>query len=313
MPTTTTATTNFNLTVTAWVQRRVLENLRGRYVHALPGNYQEGEFIKGTNLITLVAYPDLPAITSALTEGTPPTDQALSINVESFSATQIGGTVAISDVAALQSPHNLLEVASERVGDQAAKSIDELVRLELLNSTNVIYSNGAARSAVTAVLTGDLVKRAVAQLQANDVPPFPDGFYRAIIHPWAAGSLMRDTASGGWMDIYKYTNTMGGPLSNAEIGMYAGVRFLVSTRASRFLGAGGGGANVYATTFFGPDAYVLQWMQRLQVFVVPPGGDHVDPIAQKAIIGWKTMFGCRLIRSANVDRTVRVESTALNG
>lgn len=312
MATTSTATANFSATVTTWVKRRVMENLRARLVHALPGNYAEAEFIKGTNTLTLVGYPDLAAQTAALTEGVPPTGQALTISVETFSATQIGGVIELTDRVMELSPHNLLDIAVERAAFQAALTIDELVRLELLNSTNVIYSNGAARSAVSAALTGDLIKRAVQELQARDVPPFADGYYRAIIHPHAAGSLQRDTSNGGWMDIYRYTNVPGGILSSAEIGSYAGVRFLISSRASRFLGAGSGGANVYATTLFGPDAYALQWQQRLQTYVEGPGGIS-DPLHQLVRVGWKTAFGCRLIRVSTGDRTIRIESTALNG
>jgi N4-gp56 family major capsid protein len=306
-----TGTTNFSNTVTPWVQRQVLENLRAKYVHALPGNYQEGEFLKGTNLVTMVAYPDPAASTATLTEGTPPSEEALTISTESFSASQFGRVFAVTDVAMTQSPHNLMDIIVERLADLAAKTIDDQVRRELLNGTNVLYSNGAARSAVSAALTGDLIKRAVARLQAANVPTFPDGYYRAIIHPYAAASLQRDTANGGWMDIYKYTNVPGGILSSLEIGSYAGVRFLISSAASVFTGAGAGSADVYATTIIGPNAYVLAWMQRLQTFLIPPGGDHTDPLAQKAQVGFKMMLGCRLIRTATTERIIRVESTVL--
>ena len=35
----------------------------------------------------------------------------------------------------------------------------------------------------TGVLNGDEVRRAVALLKANEIEPYPDGFYRAKIHP----------------------------------------------------------------------------------------------------------------------------------
>src|SRR5690348_12871771 len=102
MATTSTATTNFSSTVTADVKKRVLANLRARYAHIAPPNPISASYREGTNSFVYVTYPDLSAATTALTEGTAPTANALSISTDSFSATQIGSTVEITDLAALQ-------------------------------------------------------------------------------------------------------------------------------------------------------------------------------------------------------------------
>ncbi len=314
MATTTTATSNFSSTVTAEVKRRVLENLRSRIVHANPEATGPipGSYVKGTNSFVYVTYPDLSPATTALTEAQAPTDAALSISTESFSATQLGKTVAISDLAALQSPHNLLEIASERLARNASESMDVLVRSIIQAGTSVVYSKGGARTAIATsdIITGAFVKRMVEELSANDVEPFGDGTYHAIIHPRVAADLQRDTASGGYVDVFKYDDA--GVLRGFRTANYAGVRFFITSDATMFVTAGTSSANVYGSLFMGPGAFALNDLQTLQAYLVPPGGDHSDPLAQKAIAGWKMAFGCKLLTGPG-ERIWRLETGATNG
>lgn len=313
MATLSTATSNFSSTVVALVSKRLEEALRAKYPHAMPGNFTRGEVIAdGFNSLTYVAYADLSAQTAALTEGTTPAAQALTIAVDQATATQIGGVVEITDLAVVQSPHRLIEVAADKVADQAAKSVDVLVREILAAGASVQYSSGAARSALATsnVLTGALVKKMVALLKKQNVPTFGDGFYRCIMSPDSEYDLQTDTAAGGWMDANKYTDAM--PLLTGETGRYGGVRFQISSTAKVFATAGASSANVHSAYFFGPDSYVLGDMQSLRTYFVAPGGDHSDPLAQKALVGWKVTFGAMLL-DANGPRYVRLEhGTTLN-
>lgn len=307
MATLSTATTNFDSTVVALVSRRLEAALRARYPHAMPGNFVNGEVMAdGFNSLTYVAYADLSAQTTALTEGTAPVAQTLAIAVDQATATQVGGVVEITDLAVVQSPHRLITVAADKVADQAAKTVDILVREILAAGASVQYSSGAARSALAAsdVITGALVKKMVALLKKEDVPSFGDGFYRAVLSPDSEYDIQTDTANGGWMDANKYTDAM--PLLTGETGRYGGVRFQISSTAKVFATAGASSANVHSAFFFGPDSYVLGDMQSLRTYFVSPGGDHTDPLAQKALIGWKIAFGCMLL-DANGARYVRLE------
>lgn len=315
MATLTTATSNFSSTVVALVARRLEEALRAKYVHAMPGNFvpAEANIADGYNSLTYVGYADLAASTTALTEGTAPTDQSLTIAVDQATATQIGNTIAVSDLADIQSPHQLISVAADKAADQAAKSVDVLVREILAAGASVQYAGTATSRATVAtshVITGALVKKMVTILARNNVPRFGDGFYRCILHPDSLYDLQTDTANGGWIDVWKYTDNR--PLLTNEIGTFGGVRFQISSNAKVFATAGASSANVYSAYFFGPDSYVLGDMQTLRAYFVPPGGDHSDPIAQKAIVGWKIAFGSMLL-DAQGPRYVRLEhGTTLN-
>lgn len=320
MATLTTATSNFSALVQEVVGKAAEEELRTKLVHTQPGNYLSTSFIKGTNLVRLARYADLAAQTTALTEGTAPTAQALTIASEAFSATQLGGVLELTDLAQIDSPHDLIAINAERAGRQAATTIDILVREILAAGASVQYVTATSRAtlATSNVITGAQVKRMVAILSKNNVPTFGDGFYRAIVHSDTVYDLFTDTATGGWMDASKYVDNA--PLLNGEIGRYHRVRFLetggtgtgTGAGAKVFVDGGASNADVYSTYFFGPGSYTMADSQRLSSYFIAPGGDHSDPIAQKAAIGWKVRFGAMLVDEAG-PRYVRLESGATLG
>ena len=314
MATLSTATSNFSALVQEVVSKSAEKELRTNLVHTIPGNYAPARLDKGTNFYRYARYADVAAQTTALTEGTPPTAQSLTIASEGFSATQIGGIFELTDLGQLDSPHDLIAINAERAGRQAAVTIDVLVR-EILNAgASVQYVTATSRATVASsnIITGAAVKKMVALLSRNNVPAFGDGFYRAIINSLSVYDLFTDTATGGWMDASKYVNNM--PLLKGELGMYHKVRFLetgglgsgTEPGAKVFVDGGAASADVYSTVFLGPGAYALLDSQPLASYFIAPGGDHSDPIAQLAKIGWKTRFGCMLIDEAG-PRYIRLE------
>jgi len=320
MATTTTATSGFSDLVQELVAARAEEELRARAVHAMPGLYVPARFIKGTNTLRYARYADLAVNTTPLTEGTAPTDNELTISSEYFTAAQFGATVAVSDLAQIDSPHDLISIAAERIAYNATRSMDVLVRDEIhanVLTSAVFGATGAttltantANSAVAAagVLTGAFVKNMVARLKGANVPQFADGTYRCIIHPSQEYDLVSDTSVNGWIEANKYVNNM--PLLTNEIGMFAGVRFIVSSDAKVYATAGASSGNVYSALFLGPDAYTIGDSQTLQSYFVAPGGDHTDPLAQKALVGYKMRFGSLLLDAAGARyRVLKTQAT----
>ena len=319
-------TTNFDQTVVALIQKRLEELLRYPLVHLLPGNFRPAQFVKGTNnqmrfiaIKDLVPDPstewtslDTPTAGTApwLTEGTPPTAGDLAIAYENFSANQAGRLIQISDVAMMESPFDLLNVAAERVARDAIVTADQRVARVLIAGTNYITANPSHATTATVatgdLLTGAAVKRAVAILRGSSVPTFPDGTYHAIIHPYVVNDLQQDTDVGGWIDASRYAGAE--QLMTGELGRYAGVRFADSAGAGilKAAGAGSPAIDVYSTIFFGPESYAFGDWGQITTHVTPPGG-HSDPLYQSALVGWKGFFGATLIESAG-PRYVRVES-----
>lgn len=283
------------------------EELRASLPHTTPGNYEPGRIIKGTNLIRFARYPDLSAATTPITQGTAPTSRALSIESETLSVAQYGDVLEWTDLAELDSPHDVVAIGAERAARVAALTIDTIVRDVLAAGTNVKYSNGSARSLVSATITGAMVKQMFWFLQTSNVPTFWDGTYRAIITPEQAYNIEADTATGGWMDAHKYVDNA--PLLSGEVGRYAGVRFLVSDNAKVFTTAGASSADVHSAYFMGPKSYAIGDSQTLRAYFIPRGGDHSDPLAQLGKLGWKVRFGSILIDQAGA-RYVRLETAA---
>ena len=308
-----TDTTNFSVLVQDLVQAKAEQELRARLVHANPDAYVHGRFVKGTNQIRFARYADLGANATELEEGVPPTSQSMAISSDAFSAKQYGQTLSITDLAQLDSPHDLISVASDRLARQAAETMDIVVRDVLAAGTNVTYAGTAAARGdllKTDKLTGELVKKTVAALKAANVPSFADGTYRCIIHPFQEYDLISDATANGWLEANKYVDNT--PLITGEIGKFAGVRFVVSSNAKVWAGAADDSSDVFSAHFFGPDSYTVGDSQTLQAYFTAPGGDHADPLAQMAIAGWKMRFGAKILDLAG-PKYLRVETGATLG
>lgn len=318
---TSTATNGFGALVTQLVQARALEELRARAVHAMPGLYVPGTFVKGTNSIRYARYADLSPNLTTLTEGSAPSADDLVISSEYFTAAQYGGTVAVTDLAQLDNPHDLISIAAERIAYKATRTMDNLVRNVIHSTyrTAAVYgATGAtavtanATTAVTASITGWHIKRLVADMMAANVPAFADGFYRLIIHPNQQFDLLTDTSANGFIELNKYVSDL--PALTNEIGRFGGCRIVVSSDAFRATGAApttysATGAN-YSALFLAPDAYTIGDSQSLQSYFVAPGGDHTDPLAQTALVGYKMRFGTKLLHVSTDTTTSGDNGTA---
>lgn len=308
MATTTTSTTNFDQTVVALVLRTILENLRKRTHWLEEGAWQKASIIPGTNLLRYVSYGDLSSDLQGLTEGdntaTLALEEALTIGYDQFACTQYGRLVGISDIALVENPHELMSVAAERVAWNALETLDRSVGDTIMADTALDTFTSAgytARNEVTQnsadFMSATAVRNAVTLLRAANVPTFPDGYYHGIIHPFAAHDLMAEaaTVTGAWIDVRRYGGPDAEDLLRGEVGRIHGVRFMESNQ-STYLGAGGAAsANIFGTLIYGPDYFVFGDEQSTEAYVVRPGGDHYDPLAQKALVGWKGMWGAQVI------------------
>lgn len=301
MAVTTTASANYNQTVVALVQKRLEELLRAPLPHLLPDNYMPAEFVPGTNnTMRFINIPDMsvvagtptPGTSPWLTEGVTPALEVLGFGYEEFSASQAGRGITLSDVSMKESPFALLEVAADRVARNAIATADKRVADVLLTGTNVLYANGASSSVTFPVgaspLTGALVKRAVALLQAGLVPTFPDGMYHAIVQPGAVFDLMSDTAVGGWIDSARYAGSS--QLMSGELGSYAGVRFIASAAAGQKLAQVGSTALPQVTSTNGSSvlastAHGLVAGNRIRFSAITGGGTAIVTNTNYYVVG----------------------------
>jgi len=255
----------------------------------------------------------LPKATTPLTEGVTPDGRALTVSTVTATVNQYGDYITQSDVLELTAVDNTVLEATKLLGRQAGLTLDTVTRNVLQSGTNVMYAekwvNGEAVEVTSrdgldssAVLTVELVQRAVANLRALNAPTI-DGSYIAIIHPYAAYDLMRDSE---WIDANKY----GSPenLYEGEIGRLAGVRFVQTSEAKIYKNA----ANlaVFGTLFLGAEAYGTTEIEGggLETIVKQKGSaGTADPLDQRSSVGWKGLKTAEILIPQYL---IRVESAS---
>lgn len=289
------------------LNKGLLENLRASLVFGNRAFAEQGRFMPGADAIRFAAVPDLSVATTPLTEGTAPTAVALSVTSVTVSSTQYGNLVEITDIAKVKSPFDLAQTAAERLSRNAAESIDQIVRDVIALGGTAFYSEAAATQRSDLDSTDDEVTAAVlrklaATMFKNKIPRFSDGLYRLIVSPEVAYDITSDTATGGFVDVRKYTDPTD--LLNGEIGRMAGFRIIEAVNAPTFSST----VTVHASLALGA---LPGWgwgdLQTLRAYHVAPGGDHSDPLAQSEKAGWKVDFGVGVLSNA---RYYRLESAA---
>ena len=287
-----TLTPGFDKTVTALVERRIIETLREVSRWLVPGSYIPGTFIPGTNLIRHIAYGDLPVSTGIIAvEGLPPDEIPLNIGYAEYAASQRGRLVGISDVALKMSPHELMAVAAEKVAYDALMTVDRSIAAAVIAGTGITLTVSDVAKGVQA----NDIRRWVTDLKNAHVPTFPDGFYLAMIHPDVVYDLQTDPSIGGWLEVSKYADPSR--LLNGEVGRLYGVRFIETTIGTVTRAA----TDTYNTVLFGPDYFAFGDLQTVETYMVRPGGDHTDPLAQKALVGYKGMWGAKTLEGTNLN------------
>lgn len=248
----------------------------------------------GGKTIQFRKYAPLAKALTPLTEGVTPNGQKLAVSVIEATVAQYGGYIELSDVLLLTAIDNNLIQATKLLGSQAGRTLDTITREVLNGGTNVQYADGtvASRAALQYgantknVLTVDCVKRAVRALKLQNTPRI-DGGYVGIIHPDCAYDLTSDPE---WRYPHQYVDT--DEIYNGEIGRVAGVRFVETTEAKIFAGAGASDRDVYSTLILGENAYgVTEVTGGGLVHIVKQLGSAgtADPLNQRATVGWKAI------------------------
>lgn len=275
--------------------------------HAIPVN--------GGKTIEFRKYDPLPKALTPLTEGVTPDGQKLSMGVVTATVKQYGGFIELSDMLILTAVDNNLVEATKLLGSQAGRTLDTITREVLNGGTNVQYAEGQVTSRAALVggdadpdknhyLTVDAVRKAVRFLKVMNAPRV-NGSYVGIIHPDVSYDLMSDPK---WVNVKTYADPEG--IYAGEIGRIEGVRFVETSEAKVFTGAGAGGRDVYSTLILGADAYGVTEITNggLQHIIKQLGSAGTsDPLDQRATAGWKaTKVAERLVEAY----MVRVETTS---
>ena len=258
-------------------------------------------------------YDPLPKAMTPLTEGVTPNGQKMNVSTVTATVAQYGGFIELSDLLMLTAIDNNLLQATELLGSQAGRTLDTVTREVLNGGTNVQYAEGqvSARSALVGgaasgnhYLTVAAVRKAVRFLKVMNAPRI-DGKYVGIIHPDVAFDLTSDPE---WKYPHQYADPKA--IYEGEIGEIAGVRFVETSEAKVFTGAGASDRDVYSTLILGANAYGVTELEGggLQHIVKQLGSAGTsDPLDQRATAGWKA---AKVAERLSEPFMIRIETTS---
>lgn len=274
-----------------------------------------------------------PLATTPLVEGVTPEGRQLANQDYTVQLAQYGDYVMITDVVSDTHPDNILAEATDLLGENAAETVETLRFNVLKAGTNVFYANQVAgRANVATKITLADQRRVTTALNRQNakkitsvVASRPDygtksveAGYVAVVHPDLETDI-RDMA--GFKPVADY-----GPHTSpweGEIGSVEQVRYIATTVAKPFLGAGvvvasaptmrsNGGVNidVYPVLYFARDAFgivPLKGKSSMTPMVVNPKPAAGDPLGQRGTVGWKLWTATVILQEAFM---VRLEVAA---
>ena len=275
-----------------------------------------------------------PLALTPLSEGVTPSGKQLSNMDYTVTLVQYGDFMTITDVVLDTAEDQVLQQATEVMGESAAQTI-ETIRYNILKAgLNVFWSNGTARTSVNTPITLALQRRVTTALLRQNakkitsvVKSTPDfrtepieSAFIGLVHP----DLETDVRSmTGFISTKQYGTVTGW---ENEIGTVEQCRYLSSTIFTPFPDAGGAfagsgvamrstsgtDADVYPVLFLARDAYgivPLKGKDSLVPMVVNPKPAPGDPLGQRGTIGWKAMTTAVILNDAWLAR-LEVAATA---
>jgi N4-gp56 family major capsid protein len=254
---------------------------------------------------------------TALTEGSV-TDGAITVTSTGKDVTiaEYGEFITLTRLADLASVKGSRDEVANRLGYQAALTIDKLVR-NVAKGGTAFYagpSNGAAPLTTTETLSArDVVNASLNKLASSDVAGLrgvaghPDDEFACVVHPEPEADMITEAATSTnklvWSEIVKHVAGAGAQekLIKGYMGSVYGTacyrsqnidQTTVTVGAYNNLVIGDGGLGAVSLEDMEPTLYVN----------MPSAGDVGNPYRNRSTIAWHVFFGTALIDSNRVVR-----------
>lgn len=287
------------------------------------GTTEQGQ--RGSSII-FTKYDALTVSTTPLVEKDSKAAILMGDSQVTVTLAEYGETINTTEFARATSFDNIDESAAKLLGTNAGVTIDTLVRDVAVLGTNVNYATGGASTPTSRatvgsddILTAADLRAASLVLIAGSTPKLGGGYYNGFIHPNVAADIMSETGDAGWLVPHAYVNTDN--IYTNEMGVYAGVRWITTPRASRIADASDGSGSstgssatvdVYLTLIGGYQALAKGYSTGEGRGPNPQSvqGAVTDPMRRFHPQSWKHLVGYSIFRQESL---VRIESAASGG
>lgn len=313
MGTMVTSTAALSQELRTYYDRNLLSRLLPQLVWALFGQPKPMPANEGQT-VNFRRFASLTAATTALTEGISPLGSELSVSAVTVTPAQYGDYIKISDILDFTAPDPILTEGGQLLAEQAANTIDQLVREIVVAGTTVQYA--AARAGRSTVAAGDTLKaveiqKAVRTMHTNKArkitsilnastgvgtKPVNAG-YVGIVGPMGLYDLKQDAK---FLTVEQYGTAVGGTLPN-EVGALDEVRFIRTDNPKVYTGAGAASIDVHATIILAADAFGIVAPKGVENIVKPFGAGD-DPLNQRATSGWKMFMAAVILQQLAILR-----------
>lgn len=267
-----------------------------------------------------------PTVTAPLAEGVTPTPGSFSYEDVTVPMLQWGDLFTITDRIADTHEDPVLQDMSMLCGEQAQRTLEQIIWGKIVAGTTVFYANGAARTDVNTAISLNDVRKAVRYLQAmkgrkitmilggsadyNTTPI--EAAYIGFAHTDIQADLR---GLSGFTPMAEYGNRQA--LVPEEFGSVEDVRFITSPELVPFPNAGGAaGGNVVSTGGTSADVYPVVIVAKEAYGLVPLKGegaivprvinpetiDKSDPLGQRGYVGWKAYFNATILNQTWIAR-----------
>ena len=283
----------------AYYEKKLLETIRATLVVQNYGQRRPLKPNSGRD-ITFTRFEPLPTNKTPITfQSTPSTGKTIATQQITATIEEYGDYIDLDEFTEITSFVPLVNEITDLLAFQAKETLEELTIEEITTGLNVQYVNGkATRDNLTSAdkLNKDEIRKAVNNLKKNNIPPFPDGYYRCFIHPDKMTDLFTNQELIDLAWINKDTFEKG------EVAAFAGVKFIESTKMPVVLNAAATPINVYQTVIFGNNAYGIVDLDGQSVKMT---FTNLDKLGRVKTIGWKAYFAAKRLYEPAI---LRIES-----
>lgn len=204
-------------------------------------------------------YTAFAANTTAGTEGTPGSGQALTQVKGTLSLSQYVDYISFSDKVVLTGISDTVAEGASELAYRGALSVDTVIQTAV-DTAAAADAASKIELADTKLMTAEISRKAAMGLRAVNVKPKDNGLYFGIIPAVMAFDLINDAATGGYLDLMKHTESNAVKLQEGvkanRIGNIGGVEWFESNNVTTEADYKAVGETGYHAYVFGKNAFI---------------------------------------------------------